>query len=68
MTLRRRGITRRDLPAHSRHCLAVPPRSVCVSPMSSGVGECGLSDIVEEGPVGDVGEFSFEESEGFSFG
>jgi hypothetical protein len=41
---------------------------ISVSPMSSGVGWCGLLDIVEEGPVDDVGQFSFEESEGFSFG
>jgi hypothetical protein len=39
-----------------------------VSLMSSGLAECGLLDVGEEGPVDDVGEFAFEESEGFSFG
>ena len=41
---------------------------MCVSPMSSGLAECGLLGVGEEGPVDDVGEFSFEESDGFSFG
>ena len=36
--------------------------------MSSGLVECGLLGVCEEGPVDDVGEFAFEESEGFSFG
>ncbi len=36
--------------------------------MSSGVGECGLLGVGEEGSVDDVCEFAFEESEGFSFG
>ncbi len=36
--------------------------------MSSGVGEGGLVGVGEEGSVDDVGEFSFEESEGFSLG
>jgi hypothetical protein len=36
--------------------------------MSSGGGEGGLLGVCEEVPVDDVGEFAFEESEGFSFG
>jgi len=36
--------------------------------MSSGVGEGGFLGLVEEGSVDDVGEFSFEKSEGFSSG
>jgi hypothetical protein len=36
--------------------------------MSSGVGGGGLLGVGEEGSVDDVGEFAFEESEGFSFG
>jgi hypothetical protein len=36
--------------------------------MSSGLAECGLLGVGEEGSVDDVGEFAFEESEGFSFG
>ena len=41
---------------------------VCVSPMSSGLCEWGCLGVGEEGSVDDVGEFAFEESEGFSFG
>ena len=36
--------------------------------MSSGLVECGLLGVCEEGPVDDVGEFAFEGAEGFSFG
>jgi hypothetical protein len=36
--------------------------------MSSGDGEGGLLGVGEEGPVDNVGEAAFEESEGFSFG
>ena len=41
---------------------------ICVSPMSSGLCEWGCLGVCEEGSVDDVGEFAFEESEGFSFG
>lgn len=34
-----------------------------VSPMSSGVGEWSGLSVGEEGPVDDLGEFAFEESE-----
>ncbi len=36
--------------------------------MPSRGGECGLLGVGEQGSVDDVGEFAFEESEGFSFG
>ena len=36
--------------------------------MSSGVFQGGLLGVVEEGSVDDVGEFPFEEAEGFSSG
>ena len=36
--------------------------------MSSGLLECVLLGVGEQGPVDDVGEFPFQESEGFSFG
>ena len=41
---------------------------ICVSPMSSGSLELGWLGVCEEVPVDDVGEFAFEESDGFSFG
>ena len=36
--------------------------------MSSGGGEGGWFGVCEQGSVDDVGEFAFEESDGFSFG
>ena len=36
--------------------------------MSSGLVEGGLLGVCEQGPVDNVGESAFEESEGFSFG
>jgi len=36
--------------------------------MSSGSLELGWLGVCEEVPVDDVGEFAFEESDGFSFG
>ncbi len=43
-------------------------KRICVSPVSSGGGECGLLGVGGEGWVGDVGECAFEESDGFLFG
>lgn len=60
--------------ARSEGRLLFPPPGAerrWVSPMSSGVGLCGLLGGVgvgEEGSVDDVGEFAFEGSGGFAFG